>query len=195
MNVISFDLTFGLSDIAVIAQATNLPSQYQAQNQVNQIANHAQTAAHKLIASVHNILNTTINPYIAADSTNAIPKTVKVRKYQPNLSCLTIASNDLVESNHSQILTQNHANQIANHAQILAHKLNHSVPNILKETIKPYIAADSTNAIHNIVTVNRYQIAFSFFAIISSDFSATNHSQILIHNQVNQIANHIPINA
>ncbi|MEA3387541.1 MAG: hypothetical protein U9Q66_04120 [Patescibacteria group bacterium] len=64
-----------------------------------------------------------------------------------------IASIAHLISNHSQIHTHKPVNQIAHHAAIAAIPVNSAAPNIWKATIKPYIAADSTNATHNIETV------------------------------------------
>jgi hypothetical protein len=118
MNVINFDFKCGLVHIDVIAHATNLPSHTHAHNHANHIANHAQIAAAILKSTVPNILNATIKPYIAADSTNAIPNIVTVKKYHIIFSCFHIISIDFSASIHSQILTHNHANHTANHIPI-----------------------------------------------------------------------------
>ncbi|MDF1682309.1 MAG: hypothetical protein P1U46_00605 [Patescibacteria group bacterium] len=108
-------------------------------------------------------------PYIAADSTSATNKTIKVISLAFNLGFLDIAVTAQAISFHSQIQAHKPASQIASHAQILAVIVISSIPIILNATIRPYIAADSTNAIPSIVTVSKKVDISLFFHIASTE--------------------------
>jgi len=85
----------------------------------------------------HSILNDITNQYIAADSTNAMNNTINVISFDFICGLVHIAQIAPLTNIHSHTHAHNQANQIANHAQILAAILNHSVQNILNATINP----------------------------------------------------------
>jgi hypothetical protein len=82
------------------------------------------------------------------------------------------------------------AKPIDNHAHNQTTQIIASLEIIVKATTKPYIAADSTNAIHKIVTVKKNIDKLGLLPITIIDFLDIIHSPIPTHNQANQIANH-----
>ncbi|MDF1682305.1 MAG: hypothetical protein P1U46_00585 [Patescibacteria group bacterium] len=66
------------------------------------------------------------------------------------------------------------------------------VESILKATIRPYIAADSTNATHKTVIVKKYPDIFGFFQITETELYIRYHCHIAIQIAANPIANPAP---
>jgi hypothetical protein len=73
-------LFIGFLLIASIDHQIIIHSHIQVQSQDKPIAAQALNATIQSIVSFHKIINATIKPYITADSTNAIHKTVITRK-------------------------------------------------------------------------------------------------------------------
>jgi uncharacterized membrane protein YqaE (UPF0057 family) len=195
MNVSIFHFASGLLFIHSTAPLINNHSHTQAHNQVNQIANQAQTQAIQDNQSMDKIWNDIINAYIAADSTNATHRIETVNKKLIIFGFLHITSNAHSERYHLPIPTHNQANQIDNQAHKYIIESTSNKEDILNAIIKPYIAVTSTNATNKTINVSILLFILGFLSIAEIAQATSTHSQTHAHNQANQIANQDHIEA
>ena len=77
---------------------------------------------------------------------------------------------------------------MASHAHIADNHKTEFIDNICIETIRPYIAADSTRAIHNTAIVRKNIDNEGLLDITDNDLQESIPSHIPTHNHANQIA-------